>query len=179
MMSDAGVTAFLIAEAGRDALIEPPNHKILATALSLVDDDVISAGGVRHLDDLRDVTAVHANGRQVAGLIVGREVTHGRFTITEAKAALAETSRQASSVPESQPNPASLDSSIVDSADAYRRVATELERGAAHARTASRRLLADSEARAHRHGMATIGHMTKAGRLLDDLTTSLADRSAE
>jgi phosphoribosylformimino-5-aminoimidazole carboxamide ribotide isomerase len=179
MMSDAGVTAFLIAEAGRDALIEPPNHKILATALSLVDDDVISAGGVRHLDDLRDVTALHGNGRQLAGLIVGREVTHGRFTITEAKAALAETSRQASLDPESQPSPESLDTGIVESADAYRLIATELERGAAHARTASRRLLADSRERANRHGLATIGHVRKAQRLLDDLTASIADRSAE
>jgi phosphoribosylformimino-5-aminoimidazole carboxamide ribotide isomerase len=179
MMSDAGVTSFLIAEAGRDALVEPPNLKTLASTLSLVDDDVISAGGVRHLDDLRDVTALHANGRQVAGLIVGREVTHGRFTIEEAKAALAETSKNASSAPVSQPSAASLDPAIVESAEAYRLIATELERGAAHSRTASRRLLANEELRAHRHGLATIGHVAKAKHFIEELTTSLADRSAE
>ena len=179
MMSDAGVTSFLIAEAARDALVEPPNLKTLAAALSLVDDDVISAGGVRHLDDLRDVTAMHAGGRQVSGLIVGREVTHGRFTIEEAKAVLAETSKQAAPVADSQSSATSLDPAVIKAAETYRQLATELERGAAHARTASRRLLADEEARAYRHGLATIGHMNKAEDLVGNLTRSLADRSTE
>lgn len=177
-MSDAGVTSFLIAEAARDALVEPPNLETLATALMLVDDDVIAAGGVRHLDDLRDVAALHSNGRRVAGVIVGREVTHGRFSIHEAKSVLAETPRKATSFTETKTSAGGLEPSIAQSAETYRLLAEELERGAAHARTASQRLLADEAARAYRHGLTTVGHMRIAQRLIDELTTTLANSSA-
>jgi phosphoribosylformimino-5-aminoimidazole carboxamide ribotide isomerase len=88
-MSSAGVAAVLVAEAGRDALAEPPDYEILTEALATVDDPVIAAGGVRNLDDLRRIARLEIHGRRVAGIIVGREVTHGRFTIPEAKEVLA------------------------------------------------------------------------------------------
>lgn len=84
-LSSAGVAAFLVAEAGRDALTEPPNLEILTDALQAVDEPVIAAGGVRDLDDLRQVVGLEHNGRRLAGIIVGREVTAGRFTMSEAK----------------------------------------------------------------------------------------------
>ncbi len=177
-MSDAGVTSFLIAEAARDALLEPPNLEILATALSLVDDDVISAGGVRHLADLRDVTAISSNGKRVNGVIVGREVTHGRFTLDEAKAVLAETPGTVRSA--EQVAKASIsDARTVEAAKRYRQLAGELDRAAAHARTASQRLLADETARGHSHGLTAAGHLAKAERLLDQLAIDLADRSSD
>jgi len=88
-MSSAGAVAFLIAEAGRDALAEPPNLEILASALATVEDPVIAAGGVRDLDDLRTVARLESAGRRLDGVIVGREVTAGRFTIEEAKQVIA------------------------------------------------------------------------------------------
>ena len=88
-MSSAGVVAFLVAEAGRDALEEPPNVQILAESLAIVEEPVIAAGGVRDLEDLRKLIQLEASGRRLAGLIVGREVTAGRFTVQEAKDALA------------------------------------------------------------------------------------------
>jgi phosphoribosylformimino-5-aminoimidazole carboxamide ribotide isomerase len=88
-MSSAGVAAFLIAEAGRDALVEPPNWRMLSDALAVVDEPVIAAGGVRNLEDLRRLVRMEAAGRQLAGVVVGREVTDGRFTIEEAKQVLA------------------------------------------------------------------------------------------
>jgi phosphoribosylformimino-5-aminoimidazole carboxamide ribotide isomerase len=88
-MSSAGVVAFLVAEAGRDALNEPPNYQILAEALATVEEPVVAAGGVRDLEDLRKLVALEASGRHLDGLIVGREVTAGRFTIAEAKEVLA------------------------------------------------------------------------------------------
>ncbi len=84
-MSAAGAVAFLIAEAGRDALEEPPNLEILSEALAIVDEPVIAAGGVRNLDDLRDIALLESDGRHIDGVIVGREVTAGRFSISEAK----------------------------------------------------------------------------------------------
>ncbi len=88
-MSSAGVVAFLVSEAGRDALEDPPNLEILAESLGTVEDPVIASGGVRDLDDLRKLTQLESSGRQIAGVIVGREVTAGRFTVEEAKEVLA------------------------------------------------------------------------------------------
>lgn len=88
-MSSAGVVAYLVAEAGRDALSEPPNFPILTEALMTVDEPVIAAGGVRDLEDLRILMQLEASGRRLGGVIVGREVTAGRFTVDEAKEVLA------------------------------------------------------------------------------------------
>jgi phosphoribosylformimino-5-aminoimidazole carboxamide ribotide isomerase len=88
-MSSAGVASFLISEAGRDALAEPPNLQIMAESLATVEQPVIAAGGVRDLEDLRDLVRLESAGRRLDGVIVGREVTAGRFTIEEAKQVLA------------------------------------------------------------------------------------------
>ncbi len=88
-MSSAGVVAFLVSEAGRDALSEPPNLQILAEALATVEDPVIASGGVRDLEDLRRLVQLESSGRKLRGLIVGREVTAGRFSVAEAKEVLA------------------------------------------------------------------------------------------
>ena len=88
-MSSAGVVALLVSEAGRDALSDPPNSQILASALATVEEPVIASGGVRNLDDLRSLLRLESAGRRLAGVIVGREVTAGRFTVEEAKQVIA------------------------------------------------------------------------------------------
>lgn len=88
-MSSAGVAAFLVSQAGRDTLSEPPNFQIMAEALATVEEPVIAAGGVRDLEDLRRMAMLESAGRMLSGVIVGREVTAGRFTIAEAKEVLA------------------------------------------------------------------------------------------
>lgn len=88
-MSSAGVVAFLVSEAGRDALSDQPNYQVLSEALATVEEPVVASGGVRDLDDLRRLAMLEAAGRTISGVIVGREVTAGRFTIEEAKEVLA------------------------------------------------------------------------------------------
>lgn len=88
-MSSAGAVAFLVAEAGRDALSEPPNLQILAEALATVEEPVIASGGVRDLEDLRKLMLLETSGRTLGGIVVGREVTAGRFTVEEAKQVIA------------------------------------------------------------------------------------------
>ena len=87
-MASCGVSAFFVADARRDVLTEAPNVEILRTALEYVDEPVIASGGVRHLDDLRMLTSIKVEGRTLAGLVVGREVTEGRFTVGQAKSVL-------------------------------------------------------------------------------------------
>ncbi len=178
-MSDAGVTSFLVAEAARDALLEPPNLSILRRAMSFVDDDVIAAGGVRHLDDLRDILSLNVDGKRISGVIVGREVTHGRFTIDEAKAVLAEASRSAPADDAGAAPGPPVDRATTAAADHYRQLATELDRAAAQARAGAHRLLEGEPARGDSHGLAALGHLRKAQRLADDLATNAADRRSD
>ena len=84
-MSSAGVAAFLIAEAGRDPLAQPLDLDIYAEALELVPEPVIVAGGVGTVEDLRTLTRLSVGGHKLNGVIVGREVTVGRFSLAEAK----------------------------------------------------------------------------------------------
>lgn len=88
-MSSAGAVAFLVSEAGRDALTDPPNLQILSEALATVEDPVIASGGVRDLEDLRKLMLLETAGRSLSGVVVGREVTAGRFTVEEAKQVIA------------------------------------------------------------------------------------------
>lgn len=88
-MSSAGAVAFLVQEAGRNALTDQPNLQIMSEALAIVEEPVIAAGGVRDLDDLRKLMLLETSGRTLSGLIVGREVTAGRFTVEEAKEVIA------------------------------------------------------------------------------------------
>jgi phosphoribosylformimino-5-aminoimidazole carboxamide ribotide isomerase len=90
-LSSGGAAAFMISEVGRDALVEPPNFEALTMALSLVDEPVIAAGGVRDLDDVNQLMRLEHNGKRVAGVVVGREVTQGRFTIEDLVTTLAAT----------------------------------------------------------------------------------------
>lgn len=84
-LSSAGVAAFLVAEAGRDALTEPTNLGLLSRSLEMVTEPVIAAGGARDVDDLKAIVGLEAGGRRLDGIIVGREVTEGRFTVADAK----------------------------------------------------------------------------------------------
>ena len=77
----------MITEVGRDALVEPPNYEALSMALSLVDEPVIAAGGVRDLNDIAELTDLKVEDKRVAGVVVGREVTAGRFTVEQCAAA--------------------------------------------------------------------------------------------
>ncbi|MEA2058390.1 MAG: HisA/HisF-related TIM barrel protein [Actinomycetota bacterium] len=87
-LSSAGAAAFMISEVGRDALEEPPNFEALKMALTIVDEEVIAAGGVRNLDDIATLMDIAAGDRRLSGVVVGREVTSGRFTVEEAVARL-------------------------------------------------------------------------------------------
>ncbi|MGH8929008.1 MAG: HisA/HisF-related TIM barrel protein [Acidimicrobiia bacterium] len=84
-MSSAGAAGFLVGEALRDALTEPPGFAVLAEALSIVEEPVIASGGVRDLSDLATLVSLRVGTRKLAGVVVGREVTAGRFTIAEAR----------------------------------------------------------------------------------------------
>jgi len=90
-MSSAGAASFLVSEARRDVLDGAPNLDILTQALEAIDEPVIAAGGVRNLEELEQLTKLEAKGKRLGGVVVGREVTEGRFTMDEAAALIAKT----------------------------------------------------------------------------------------
>jgi phosphoribosylformimino-5-aminoimidazole carboxamide ribotide isomerase len=89
-----GVAALIVTEIGRDGTMEGPDLDQLGAVLEATSLDVIASGGVGTLDDIRALAALRADGanggsRRLAGIIVGRAIYEGRFTVEEALACLA------------------------------------------------------------------------------------------
>lgn len=179
-MSSAGAVAFFVSEVGRDVLTESTNVQILAEALAVVEEPVVAAGGVRDLEDLRRLLSLSIHGRSVAGVVVGREVTQGRFTLAEAKDVIAEGPPR--NVPEptvaEAPPRASVPPLMADAAAAYLRAAESAEEAAAHARSAARHMQGGDVAPGAAHAFAAQGHLAAAVEQLEDLAKIHAQRSS-
>jgi phosphoribosylformimino-5-aminoimidazole carboxamide ribotide isomerase len=78
--------AFVITDIARDGTLEGPDLEGLAAAVAATDVPVIASGGVGTLADV--VALGHIVG--LAGVITGKALYEGRFTVAEALAALQE-----------------------------------------------------------------------------------------
>lgn len=87
--ADAGVAAFIVTDIARDGMLTGPDVEGLAAVLHATRADVIASGGVSSLDDLHALRALEVDGRQLAGVIVGKAIYEGVFTVSEALRALA------------------------------------------------------------------------------------------
>jgi phosphoribosylformimino-5-aminoimidazole carboxamide ribotide isomerase len=87
--ADAGVSAFVVTEIGRDGTLEGPDLAQLAAVLDATAVPVIASGGVGTLDDVRALGGLVAAGRTLAGAIVGRALYERRFTVAEGVAVCA------------------------------------------------------------------------------------------
>jgi phosphoribosylformimino-5-aminoimidazole carboxamide ribotide isomerase len=76
--------AFVITDIERDGLLGGPDVSGLAAAVAATDVPVIASGGVGTLDDVRALAAI----RGLHGIITGRALYEGRFTVAEAVAEL-------------------------------------------------------------------------------------------
>lgn len=172
-MSSAGAAAFLVSEIGRDVLTETSNVQILAEALATVEEPVVAAGGVRDLEDLKRLLALSIHGRSLSGVVVGREVTQGRFTLTEAKEIIAAGPKRQpiESIPQDEAAAAAprVPAVMADAAAAYQRAADALDEAAAHARSAAKHMQQGDGGRGAAHAFATQGHILRAREQLDDL----------
>ncbi|HEV7535757.1 MAG TPA: 1-(5-phosphoribosyl)-5-[(5-phosphoribosylamino)methylideneamino]imidazole-4-carboxamide isomerase [Acidimicrobiia bacterium] len=84
-----GVSALIVTEIGRDGTMEGPDLDQLGAVLEATAVDVIASGGVGTLDDISALAGLSSGGRSLAGIIVGRAIYEGRFTVEEALACLA------------------------------------------------------------------------------------------
>jgi phosphoribosylformimino-5-aminoimidazole carboxamide ribotide isomerase len=85
-LGDRGVRSFVYTNVDRDGKLEGPDLDEVARVAEAVRGRFIYSGGIGQLEDLRGLAAL----RQVnlAGVIVGKALYEGRFTINEGQAAL-------------------------------------------------------------------------------------------
>jgi phosphoribosylformimino-5-aminoimidazole carboxamide ribotide isomerase len=84
-----GAAAFIITDISRDGTLAGPDLENLAAALDATAVDVIASGGIGSLADIEALSSLEAGGRRLAGVIVGKALYEGRFTVEEAMAACA------------------------------------------------------------------------------------------
>ena len=77
--------AFVITDIGRDGMLTGPDVAGLAAAGRLTDIPIIASGGVSSLRDIAELAAVDG----LIGVITGKALYEGRFTVAEALAAVA------------------------------------------------------------------------------------------
>lgn len=86
--AQAGVAAVVITEITVDGTLAGPDVEGLRAALAVTPLPVIASGGVGTLDDVRALARLDVDGRRLEGAIVGKALYEGRFTVTDAIAAL-------------------------------------------------------------------------------------------
>jgi phosphoribosylformimino-5-aminoimidazole carboxamide ribotide isomerase len=85
----AGSAAFIVTDIGRDGTLAGPDIDGLASVVETTDVAVIASGGVSSLADIEALTSLDAGGRRLDGVIVGKALYEGEFTVEEAMAACA------------------------------------------------------------------------------------------
>jgi phosphoribosylformimino-5-aminoimidazole carboxamide ribotide isomerase len=80
----SGVAAFIVTDIERDGTLAGPDTAGLAALASRTDVAVIASGGVGSLDDIAALAGIG-----VEGVIVGKALYEGRFTVEEALTACA------------------------------------------------------------------------------------------
>ncbi len=87
-LSDVGAEAVVITQIEGEGLMEGADTAGLAEVLGATSLEVIASGGVGDLADLLALDAVTAEGRRLAGAIVGTAIYEGHLDVAEAVAAL-------------------------------------------------------------------------------------------
>jgi phosphoribosylformimino-5-aminoimidazole carboxamide ribotide isomerase len=81
---DAGVAALVVTEIGVDGTLQGPALDQLTGVVEVTGLDVVASGGVGTLDHLRALAQLDVAGRRLAGVIVGKALYEGAFTVAEA-----------------------------------------------------------------------------------------------
>jgi phosphoribosylformimino-5-aminoimidazole carboxamide ribotide isomerase len=81
-----GISRFVYTPVDVDGLMEGPDLDSLREVAGATEGELIYSGGVGSLEDLRAVADLGLEN--VEGVIVGRALYEGRFTVAEARAVL-------------------------------------------------------------------------------------------
>ncbi len=80
----SGAEAVVVTEISRDGTMTGPDTTGLAEVLAATGLAVIASGGVASLDDLAALAAIGDRHRRLSGVIVGRALYEGQFSVEEA-----------------------------------------------------------------------------------------------
>jgi 1-(5-phosphoribosyl)-5-[(5-phosphoribosylamino)methylideneamino] imidazole-4-carboxamide isomerase/N-(5'phosphoribosyl)anthranilate isomerase len=86
-LDKAGAARYVVTDITKDGTMRGPNLDLLREVCAVTDKPVIASGGVSKLDDLRALATLEPFG--VEGVIAGKALYAGAFTVAEALAALA------------------------------------------------------------------------------------------
>lgn len=172
-MASAGVSAFLVAETGRDVLTSAPDLGILRSAMESVDEPIIASGGVSNLEHLEALLNLGTDERRLAGVIVGREVTAGRFSVADAKKLIARGPRITAETVKDEESLAVA--RLAPLAKQLQEVADQCERAAAHARTAADRMLSGDLEAGLAQTFSAEGHVRSATDVFEELSKHHSD----
>jgi phosphoribosylformimino-5-aminoimidazole carboxamide ribotide isomerase len=81
---DTGVAALVVTDISRDGVLAGPDVDGYAGLLAATALPVIASGGVGTLDHLHELAALEVDGRRLAGVIVGKALYEGAFTVEQA-----------------------------------------------------------------------------------------------
>jgi phosphoribosylformimino-5-aminoimidazole carboxamide ribotide isomerase len=84
---ESDVAAVIVTQIEVDGIGSGPDLDTYAALLAETELEVIASGGVGSLDHLRELAALDIDGRELAGVIVGRALYDGAFTVDDALAA--------------------------------------------------------------------------------------------
>ncbi|MEV1112645.1 bifunctional 1-(5-phosphoribosyl)-5-((5-phosphoribosylamino)methylideneamino)imidazole-4-carboxamide isomerase/phosphoribosylanthranilate isomerase PriA [Micromonospora sp. NPDC049751] len=87
-LDKAGTTRYVVTDITKDGTMRGPNLDLLRDVCARTDRPVIASGGVSTLDDLRALATLEPLG--VEGVIAGKALYAGAFTVSEALRTLAE-----------------------------------------------------------------------------------------
>ncbi|WP_433458705.1 bifunctional 1-(5-phosphoribosyl)-5-((5-phosphoribosylamino)methylideneamino)imidazole-4-carboxamide isomerase/phosphoribosylanthranilate isomerase PriA [Micromonospora sp. CA-248212] len=87
-LDKAGATRYVVTDITKDGTMRGPNLDLLRDVCARTDRPVIASGGVSTLDDLRALATLEPLG--VEGVIAGKALYAGAFTVSEALRTLAE-----------------------------------------------------------------------------------------
>jgi len=85
-LEKAGCARYVVTDVRRDGTMSGPNLDLLREVCAHTDRPVVASGGVSTLDDLRALATLAGDG--VEGVIAGRALYSGAFTVAEALAVL-------------------------------------------------------------------------------------------
>jgi 1-(5-phosphoribosyl)-5-[(5-phosphoribosylamino)methylideneamino] imidazole-4-carboxamide isomerase/N-(5'phosphoribosyl)anthranilate isomerase len=92
-LDKAGASRYVVTDITKDGTMRGPNLELLRAVCARTSAPVIASGGVSTLDDLRALAALEPIG--VEGVIAGKALYAGAFTVAEALATLADAASSA------------------------------------------------------------------------------------
>jgi phosphoribosylformimino-5-aminoimidazole carboxamide ribotide isomerase len=81
---DPAIAALVVTSIAHDATLGGPDLEQLGAVLESTSVPLVASGGVGALDDLGRLVSFERAGRRLAGVIVGKALYEGRFTVAEA-----------------------------------------------------------------------------------------------